>query len=80
LNKEAKAQVLLRVGSLIGWIGSANQIEGSQEMAKDLISESARTFENLGQRTRSEKRTANSGFAIGVRVHLMKLGSRYNRR
>src|SRR5258707_3609131 len=41
LNDEAKAQVLLRVGSLTGWIGSANQIEGSQEMAKDLISESA---------------------------------------
>ena len=52
LNDEAKAQVLLRVGSLTGWIGSANQIEGSQEMAKDLISESARAFENLGQRNK----------------------------
>src|SRR5258707_13417308 len=52
LDDETRAQVLLRVGALTGWIGSANQIEGSQEMAKDLISESARTFENLGQRNK----------------------------
>jgi tetratricopeptide (TPR) repeat protein len=52
LNDGTKAQVLLRVGALTGWIGSANQIEGSQEMAKDLISESVRAFENLGQRNK----------------------------
>jgi len=52
LNDETQAQVLLRAGSLTGWIGSADQIEGSQEMAKDLISESARAFENLGQRNK----------------------------
>jgi tetratricopeptide (TPR) repeat protein len=50
LNDATKAQVLLRVGALTGWIGSADQIEGSQEMAKDLISESVRVFENLGER------------------------------
>lgn len=49
LDLTSKAQVLLRVGALTGWIGSANQIEGSQEMAKDFISESLRTFEQLGQ-------------------------------
>ena len=52
LDDETKAEVLLRVGALTGWIGSANQIEGSQEMAKDLISESLRTFERLGQRSK----------------------------
>lgn len=52
LDDETKAQVLLRVGALTGWIGSASQIEGSQEMAKDLISESARAFEKLGQRNK----------------------------
>jgi tetratricopeptide (TPR) repeat protein len=52
LDDETKARVLLRVGSLTGWIGGANQIEGSQEMAKDLISESATAFENLGQRNK----------------------------
>jgi tetratricopeptide (TPR) repeat protein len=44
--------VLLRVGVVTGWIGSANQIEGSQEAAKDLISESMRMFDELGQRHR----------------------------
>ena len=52
LDDETAAHVLLRVGALTGWIGSARQIEGSQEVAKDLISESARTFERLGQRNR----------------------------
>lgn len=50
LDDETKAQVLLRVGSITGWMGSASQIEGSQEMAKDLISESLRMFERLGKR------------------------------
>jgi tetratricopeptide (TPR) repeat protein len=50
LDDETKAQVLLRVGALTGWLGSASQIEGSQEMAKDLISESVRMFEKLGKR------------------------------
>ena len=50
LDEETKAEVLLRVGALTGWIGRATQIEGPQEMAKDLISESARAFEKLGQR------------------------------
>src|SRR5713226_161086 len=51
LDDEKKAEVLLRVGALTGWIGSANQIEGSQEMAKDLISESIRSFDQLGQKS-----------------------------
>src|SRR5713101_6404589 len=50
LDDEIKAQVLQRVGALTGWLGSASQIEGSQEMAKDLISESIRIFEELGNR------------------------------
>jgi tetratricopeptide (TPR) repeat protein len=48
LDDETKASVLLRVGALTGWIGSAGQMEGSQEAAKDLISESLRTFDELG--------------------------------
>jgi tetratricopeptide (TPR) repeat protein len=52
LDDETKAYVLLRVGMLTGWIGSAEQIEGSQEMAKDLISESVRIFEELGKRNK----------------------------
>ena len=52
LDDETQAQVLLRVGMVTGWIGSAEQIEGSQEAAKDLISESMRMSERLGQRNR----------------------------
>src|SRR5262249_36769185 len=47
LNESTKADVLLRVGSLIGWLGEADQIEGSQERAKDLITKSVDIFERL---------------------------------
>ena len=48
LSPEAKAELLLRTGTLTGWLGSARQISGTQELAKDLISESAALFERLG--------------------------------
>jgi tetratricopeptide (TPR) repeat protein len=47
LTEATQAEVLLRTGNLSGWLGSAGQIEGAQERAKDLISESARVFEAL---------------------------------
>jgi DNA-binding NtrC family response regulator len=47
LDERTAAEVLLRAGALSGWIGSANQIDGAQEIAKDLISESAVLFEIL---------------------------------
>ena len=49
LPDEAKAELLLRVGSLTGFLGSAKQMAGAQEAAKDLISESAYIFEALGK-------------------------------
>ncbi|HZE67922.1 MAG TPA: tetratricopeptide repeat protein [Pyrinomonadaceae bacterium] len=48
LHEGTQAELLLRAGTLTGWIGSAQQIDGAQEVAKDLISESARRFERLG--------------------------------
>jgi transcriptional regulator with PAS, ATPase and Fis domain len=48
LDQRTAAEVLLRAGSLTGWIGSAQQIEGAQETAKNLISESIAVFELLG--------------------------------
>ncbi len=48
LDEIARAEVLLRAGTLSGWIGSARQLSGAQEIAKDLISESAGAFERLG--------------------------------
>src|SRR5688572_20793717 len=48
LSDEAKAELLLRTGTLTGWLGSAKQLPGAQEIAKDLVSESATIFESLG--------------------------------
>jgi tetratricopeptide (TPR) repeat protein len=48
LTPATKAELLLRVGSLSGWIGSAKQIAEAQEFAKDLIAESARIFASIG--------------------------------
>ena len=50
LANDAKAELLLRAGTLTGWLGSAKQLAGAQEVAKDLLSESASIFENLGNR------------------------------
>jgi len=47
LDQRTTADVLLRVGALTGSVGSTKQIEGSQELAKNLISESAQIFESL---------------------------------
>lgn len=47
LDQSVAAEVLLRTGSLSGYIGSAQQIEGAQETAKDLLSESAAIFTEL---------------------------------
>jgi two-component system chemotaxis response regulator CheY len=47
LSEATAADVLLRVGVLTGWLGSTRQIEGAQETAKNLISESITRFEAL---------------------------------
>ena len=49
LDEPTKAKVLLRVGALAGWLGSAHQNGGSQESAKNLITRSIELFEKLGQ-------------------------------
>ena len=62
LDDAARADVLLRAGTLTGWIGSAQQIPGAQETAKDLISESAGIFERLGL----DDRAAEARIDLGV--------------
>jgi transcriptional regulator with PAS, ATPase and Fis domain len=49
LEQRMAAEVLLRAGSLTGWIGSSRQIEGAQEIAKNLVSQSMTVFESLGE-------------------------------
>ena len=48
LELDAAADVLLSVGSLTGWIGSAQQIAGAQERAKNYLTNAISIFESLG--------------------------------
>jgi len=48
LSLQAQAELLLRSGTLTGWLGAAKQTSGAQDLAKDLISESASLFAQLG--------------------------------
>jgi DNA-binding NtrC family response regulator len=52
LDERTRAEVLLRAGVLTGWIGSSSKVEGTQETAKNLISESIGIFEALGEMER----------------------------
>jgi CheY-like chemotaxis protein len=61
LDEVRAAEVLLRVGTLTGWLGSTRQIEGTQETAKNLISESITRFKAL----REEKKAAEALTELG---------------
>jgi DNA-binding NtrC family response regulator/predicted negative regulator of RcsB-dependent stress response len=52
LDEPMTAEVLMRAGTLSGWLGSAKQITGAQEIAKNLITESVAIFENLSDTTK----------------------------
>ena len=52
LDLATKADLLLRAGALAGWRGSADQTEGNQETAKDLITKSLEVFEKLEQKVK----------------------------
>ena len=48
LDDFMQAEVLLRAGALAGWLGSADQATGRQELAKNLITRSIELFEKTG--------------------------------
>ena len=52
LDVGTQAEVLLRVGTLSGWLGNAGQYSGSQEMAKDLITRSIVLLEKVANTER----------------------------
>ena len=54
LELDTQAELLWRVGSLSGWLGSANQIPGAQGFASDLLTESITLFESVDQDKRAE--------------------------
>lgn len=49
LDEPTKAEMLLRVGALAGWLGGADQTAAGQETAKDLLTKSIEIFERLRQ-------------------------------
>jgi tetratricopeptide (TPR) repeat protein len=51
LSRPLQAELLHRAGSITGWLGSTRQISGAQERAKDLLTESIRAFEEVGDKT-----------------------------
>lgn len=53
LEGPVKAAVLLRVGNLVRFLGSASQTAGSQERAKDLITQSIELFDAQGDEIRA---------------------------
>jgi len=61
LSSATAAEVLLRVGVLTGWIGSIKQIDKSQKLARNLISESIARFEALND----EKKIAQAQIELG---------------
>lgn len=48
LDQRTAGKVWLRIGVITGWLSATNQIKGSQEIAKDLITQSIAIFESLG--------------------------------
>jgi tetratricopeptide (TPR) repeat protein len=48
LNPSVVAEVLFCVGVLTGWIGSRNEIKEADDYARDLLTESIRLYESLG--------------------------------
>ncbi|MCA1568449.1 MAG: tetratricopeptide repeat protein [Acidobacteria bacterium] len=71
LDQYTVAEVLLRVGVISESIGSIKQIEGAQEKAKDLITESIRLFEALEK----EEKVAEAQIEIaGCYWHTGELG------
>jgi tetratricopeptide (TPR) repeat protein len=49
LKPATAAEVLLQCGVLTGWLGSAQNVQGGQEQAKDLLTEALRLFQAQGQ-------------------------------
>jgi tetratricopeptide (TPR) repeat protein len=49
------AEVLLQCGALTGWLGSARNVSGAQEQAKDMLSEAERKFRAQGMLSKASE-------------------------
>ncbi|MCA1634221.1 MAG: tetratricopeptide repeat protein, partial [Acidobacteria bacterium] len=55
LGPATAAEALLQCGVLSGWLGSARNTPGTQEKAKDLLSEALREFQSQGARLKASE-------------------------
>src|SRR5688572_19239986 len=55
LSKRAKAEVLLRAGTLTGRLGRAQQLAGAQKMARDLLNQSISLFKSLNEKSKAHE-------------------------
>src|SRR5687768_6081355 len=79
LDDALRGDVLLRVGSVASRVGSSAPNEGTQETAKDFISQSIRIYEQLGTRLKLAEARADlalcywrEGAFDEARIHLAK--------
>jgi hypothetical protein len=72
LPADTRAEVLWRVGALSGWLGSASQIPGAQEFARDLLTESITLFEALGQQDKRAEAMGDLAHVTGVQERRMR--------
>jgi tetratricopeptide (TPR) repeat protein len=56
------AEVLLRCGTLTGWLGSVRNVSGAQEQAKDMLSEAERKFRSQGMPAKA----AEAQYELGI--------------
>ncbi|HXI25535.1 MAG TPA: response regulator [Pyrinomonadaceae bacterium] len=82
VSEPEKADVLLRIGALAGWLGATDQIEGGQEKAKDLITQSIELFEKLEEMHRVAEARGELGLCYWregsydeARINLKSAGS-----
>jgi tetratricopeptide (TPR) repeat protein len=57
-----EAEVLLQCGTLTGWLGSARNVSGAQEQAKDMLSEAERKFRAQGMLSK----TSEAQYELGM--------------
>jgi CheY-like chemotaxis protein/tetratricopeptide (TPR) repeat protein len=79
LDEPMKAEVLLRIGALTSWLGVSDQIGGSQEVGKDLITKSIEIFHKINMYEREAEARADlalcywrEGAFDEARVHLTR--------
>ena len=73
IRKRGAGGTVAEKRNLEGWLGSAKQVAGAQEVAKDFISESASVFESLGMSEKVERPELIWRSVIGAKADWTRL-------